>query len=439
MTPSAQLSKQLQWAAKGLQAVAAGQSSTEWLGQCPGALRPGVQALLLSALRQWGTARALRAKMVPKPPAPAVDALLCLGLGLLQQDPPMYPEHTLVSQLVEAAKQEPRTRSLVPLINACLRRYARERVVLGQSLADDPQARWNHPAWWVKQLQKDHPEHAAAILAQARQRPPLVLRINRKKVLLSDWLQRCAQAGIEARPLSDVAVWLPQPVPVQQIPGFDQGECSVQDLAAQRAAPLLLDALGPAPGRPWRVLDACAAPGGKTAHLLESGAVEVCALDVDAQRLKRVQENLARLGLQATTRVADAARTDTWAAPGEWFDAILLDAPCSASGIVRRHPDIPWLRRPGDLPALAAQQKALLQGLWPLLRPGGYLLYGTCSVFKIEGEEQAQAFVAHNTDALRQPAPGHLLPGIGANGGMVGDNSTCEVDGFFYALFQKAS
>ncbi len=437
MTLSPQLSKQLQWAAQGLQAVGKGQSSTEWLEQCPSALRPGVQALLLTALRDAGATQALRVKMVPKPPAPAVDALLRLGLSLLRQDPPMYSAHTLVSQLVEAAKLEPRARALAPLINACLRRYTREREDLEQGLADDVQARWNHPEWWVRQLQKDHPEQWMAILAQARQRPPMVLRLNLNKVTLSDWLQRCAEAAIDARPLGDAAVWLPQPVPVQLIPGFAQGECSVQDAAAQRAAPLLLDALGPTRGRPWRVLDACAAPGGKTAHLLEHGDVEVLALDVDEKRLQRVQENLQRLGLQAATRVANAALPGTWAAPGEWFDGILLDAPCSASGIVRRHPDIPWLRRPSDLAGLAAQQKALLEGLWPLLRPGGVLLYCTCSVFKIEGEDQAQAFVAHNTNARRQAAPGHLLPVNERKGGRVGDNMACEADGFFYALFQK--
>jgi 16S rRNA (cytosine967-C5)-methyltransferase len=433
-----QLWLQLSWAARGLQAVAAGQSSTEWLGQCPSTLRPGVQALLLTALRHWGRARELRALLVPKAPAPAVDAMLCLGLGLLAQEAPMYPEHTLVSQLVEAAKQGPRTRSLAPLINACLRRYSREREALGQVLADDVQARWNHPAWWVEELQKDHPDHWRAILAQAQSHPPMVLRVNLRKVALSEWLQRCAAAGIEARPLEGAAVWLPQPVPVPQIPGFAQGECSVQDWAAQRAAPLLLDALGPARGRPWRVLDACAAPGGKTAHLMEHGEVEVLALDVDERRLQRVQENLQRLGLHATTRVADAARPANWAEPGTWFDGILLDAPCSASGIVRRHPDIPWLRRPEDLKTLAGQQKALLEALWPLLRPGGVLVYCTCSVFKTEGELQVQAFVAHNTDALRRPAVGHLLPVSGGNGAVVGDNQACEPDGFFYALLQKA-
>ena len=441
MTDAPPLSAQLLWAARGLQAVQAGQSSTDWLSQCPPALRPGVQALLLTALRKLGRARALREQLTPKTPAPAVDAMLCLGLGVLLHEPPLYPEHTLVSQAVEAAKSGPRTRAMAGLINACLRRFGRERQALMAATAHEPQARWNHPAWWVKRLRADHPTHWQALLAQAQRRPPLVLRINLQRTSVADWLARCQQAGIEALPLGGVAVHLPKPVPVQQIPGFEQGDCSVQDAAAQMAAPLLLDALGPAPAnRPWQLLDACAAPGGKTAHLLErAGAdAEVLALDVDATRLERVNANLQRLGLRACTLVADAARPDTWASADLAFDGILLDAPCSASGIVRRHPDIPWLRRPDDLAALALQQRQLLQGLWPRLRPGGFLLYCTCSVFKIEGEDQVETFVAHNTDALRRPAPGHLTPNAAGNGASVGDNGVCEADGFFYALLQKA-
>jgi 16S rRNA (cytosine967-C5)-methyltransferase len=293
----------------------------------------------------------------------------------------------------------------------------------------------------VDRLKKDHPSHWQAMLAQAQQRPPLMLRLNPHRTTMADWLRRCGEAGLQAQPMGPWAAWLPKPVPVQQIPGFEDGHCSVQDLAAQMAAPLLLDALGPATqGRPWQLLDACSAPGGKTAHLIEQAgeSAEVLALDMDAQRLQRVNENLRRLGLTAQTLVADAAHPAEWAQPGQMFDGILLDAPCSASGIVRRHPDIPWLRRAQDLDTLARQQKALLQGLWPRLRPGGFLLYCTCSLFKIEGEDQVQTFVAHNTDALRKPAPGHLTPVKGGNGVTVGDNGTCELDGFFYALLQKA-
>jgi 16S rRNA (cytosine967-C5)-methyltransferase len=399
-----------------------------------------VQALLLTGLRRWGLSRALRQVLVPKPPAPAVDALLCLSLGLLTQEPPPYAAHTLVSQAVEAAKSQPRLRALAPLINACLRRCLRERDALLQQVQGQIEARWNHPRWWVEQVQQDHPEAWQQILVQAHQKPPMVLRINPRRTGKADWILRCQNMGIEVHDLPGQAVWLPQPLPVQHIPGFDQGHCSVQDLAAQMAAPLLLSALGQAPsGRRWRLLDACAAPGGKTAHLLECADADVLAMDVDAQRLLRVQDNLQRLGLQARTRAADAAAPETWAQDPDLFDGILLDAPCSASGIVRRHPDIAWLRRPQDLPSLARQQKALLQTLWPRLKPGGFLLYCTCSVFKAEGENQVQAFVAHNTQAIIRPAPGHLVPCSGVNVPSVGDNQACEPDGFFYALLQKAA
>jgi 16S rRNA (cytosine967-C5)-methyltransferase len=216
----------------------------------------------------------------------------------------------------------------------------------------------------------------------------------------------------------------------------------VQDAAAQLAAPLLLKGLAPVvEGAPLRVLDACAAPGGKTAHLLElAGAVpiEVTAIEVDAVRSRRIGETLARLGLEARVRVADAGRPASWW-DGTPFDAILLDAPCTASGIVRRHPDVRWLRRESDTAQLALQQAMLLAALWPLVRPGGRLLYCTCSVFRDEGSHQIEAFLAHNTDARLKPSPGHLLPQSGANAHGVPDNALGDHDGFFYALLEKTS
>jgi len=218
------------------------------------------------------------------------------------------------------------------------------------------------------------------------------------------------------------------------LPGFASGRVSVQDSAAQMAAPLLL---GHVPAHQMhRVLDACAAPGGKTGHLLELGVPHVTALDVDSARCERIGQNLARLGLQAEVIAADAARPDLWW-DGQLFDAILLDAPCSASGIVRRHPDVRWLRRETDIAQLGAIQARLLKVLWPLLRPGGRLLYCTCSVFKAEGQDQAQTFLAHNTNAVLLPSPGHLMPGTGANEGAVPDNPNGDHDGFYFALFEK--
>jgi 16S rRNA (cytosine967-C5)-methyltransferase len=226
---------------------------------------------------------------------------------------------------------------------------------------------------------------------------------------------------------------------VQQIPGFREGECSVQDAAAQLAAPLLLEGLDLRQASPLRVLDACAAPGGKTAHLLEAGppgSLDVTALEVDATRSRRIDETLARLGLSAKVVVADASRPASWW-DGQAYDAILLDAPCTASGIVRRHPDVRWLRRESDIEQLALQQAMLLTGLWPLVRQGGRLLYCTCSVFREEGSHQIEAFLAHNTDARLLPSPGHLLPQSGFNARSVPDNALGDHDGFFYALLEK--
>ena len=221
---------------------------------------------------------------------------------------------------------------------------------------------------------------------------------------------------------------------MQDLPGFAQGVVSVQDGAAQLAAPLLLSGLASA--GPLHVLDACAAPGGKTAHLLEIADCTVTALDVDPARCEKIHQTLQRLGLQAQVLVADAANVSAWW-DGRLFDAILLDAPCSASGIVRRHPDVRWLRRESDIAQLAAIQARLLKALWPLLKPGGRLLYCTCSVFRAEGEDQIQTFLAHNTDAALLPSPGHLMPQSGANGDAVPDNPIGDHDGFYYALLEK--
>ena len=222
------------------------------------------------------------------------------------------------------------------------------------------------------------------------------------------------------------------------LPGFAQGHFSVQDAAAQLAAPLLMDGLATTvTGEPrLRILDACAAPGGKTAHLLELADCDVTALDIDAKRCQRIAQNLDRLGLQAQIVVGDAGRPSDWW-DGRLYDGILLDAPCTASGIVRRHPDVRWLRRPTDIAQLAQVQARLLAALWPLLRPGGRLVYCTCSVFKAEGEQQMQAFTARYDDALQLPAPGHLLPQGGDADAVFPDSLMREHDGFYYALLEK--
>ncbi len=426
--------RQLQATALALAAVQGGQSATLAIDAVDVGLRPGVQALLFAVLRQLGRARALRQALASRAPPPAVDALLCTALALLwREQDAAYDAHTLVNQTVEAARRAPHMRPQAAFVNACLRRFLRERAPMLAASARDPVALWNHPLWWIQRLQQDYPAQWQEILGANNAQPPLSLRVNLRRSSVAAYLDTLQRAGIAARAVGAHGVTLEQARPVLQLPGFAEGLVSVQDPAAQLAAPLLL---GDRVQEPLHVLDACAAPGGKTAHLLELGAGSVTALDVDARRCRRIDENLVRLGLQARVLVGDAAQPQAWW-DGQAFDAILLDAPCTASGIVRRHPDVRWLRRPTDVDQLALVQAQLLHSLWPLLKPGGRLLYCTCSVFKAEGAGQMQTFLAHNTDAQLQTSPGHLLPQFGANGKPVPDNGTGDHDGFFYALLQK--
>jgi 16S rRNA (cytosine967-C5)-methyltransferase len=438
------LAVQLRWAAAMVLAVEQGQSLTAALPSVPGALRPGVQALSFHALRHWGMARALARQLAEREPAPPVRALLGLALTLLlpaQEDRgahPSYPAHTVVDQTIEASRLWPPAHRSGHFLNACLRNFLRQPHTLLEATPSDAEARYNHPFWWIKQLRRDHPLHWQALL-QSNQRPAaMTLRVNRRQVSRPDFLAALRAAGLPAQPAGEDGVVLQQAVPVGQLPGWADGWCSVQDLAAQQAGEMLARPLSPLQAPASRVLDACAAPGGKTAHLAERTAARILALDKDPQRCQRVTENLARLKLQERVelRCADAAAPAGWW-DGEPFDAILLDAPCTASGIVRRHPDVRWLRRPGDVAQLVAQQRALLDALWPLLRPGGWLLYATCSVFRAEGAQQTEAFLQRYTDAALLPSPGHLLPGIPAASAGMDDNLPGEHDGFFYALFSR--
>jgi len=427
--------RQLQAVAQVLQAVSRGQSGTAALDAVAPASRPGVQALSFEVLRSLGQAQALRKLLAPRTPPPMVDALLCTALALLwRPDAARYDAFTLVNQAVECAKKTPAIKPQAAFVNACLRRFLREREALLARTQHDPVARWNHPAWWIEQLQADWPKQWQAILAAADQHAPMVLRVNVRLTTQAQYLVALREAGIAATPVGPAGVVLASACPVQQLPGFADGWVSVQDSAAQLAAPLLLAGLPTSPR--LRVLDACAAPGGKTAHLLELADAAVTALDVDAKRCQRIHQTLGRLGLKAEVIAADAAQVSSWW-NGELFDAILLDAPCSASGIVRRHPDIRWLRRRTDIAQLAAIQARLLAQLWPLLKPGGRLLYCTCSVFRAEGELQIKAFLANNTQAALLPSPGHLLAGMGAQGTLAPDNLIGDHDGFYYALLEK--
>ena len=427
--------RQLQGASSLLLAVRDGQSMTAALLDVDGTLRPGVQALGFHALRWLGRAEALRQQLAKRPPPPEADALLCVALALAwnEKEAP-YSPFVLVDQAVEAAKRSEATTHQASFINGCLRRFLRERDELVAKTDANPQAVWNHPQWWIDRLRKDHPEQWQAILRANNAKASLVLRINCQKTTVAQYISALAAMNIEASAVGESGVVLAQAQPVPSLPGYAQGHFSVQDAAAQIAAPLLMKALPANPN--LNILDACAAPGGKTAHLLELGAARVTALDIDSRRTGRIAQNLQRLGLHAQIVVGDAAKPKAWW-DGQFFDGILLDAPCTASGIVRRHPDVRWLRRPTDIAQLANIQAQLLEALWPLLKPGGSMVYCTCSVFKAEGDNQIQTFLAHHTDARLMPSPGHLLPQSSASGVVIPDNLTGEHDGFYYALLQK--
>ncbi len=436
-TPALPLARLLNHVADAVQAVRAGRSLTDALARCPAEARPGTQALSFHVLRWLGSAQAVRALLAPKAPAPALDALLLSALALLwpTAEAPPYADHTLVDQAVAAARQ--RAKPSAGFVNAVLRRFLRERDALVAAVLGDPVARFNHPRWWIERLQRDWPDRWQALLEADQQHPPMTLRVNARRISAAAYVDRLAEAGLAATARGDHTVVLAQPSPVTRLPGFAQGDVSVQDASAQRAAQLLVGDGRLAPGA--RVLDACAAPGGKTAHLLEQADLDVLAIDSDATRLLRVSETLARLGLSAQTLAADAGEPAAWW-DGRPFDAILLDAPCSASGIVRRHPDVRWLRRAADIDALARTQARLLDALWPLLEPGGRLLYCTCSVFRAEGQDQIDAFLQRQSGAsvpANPPSPGHLLP-LPDNGI---DRSPPDFgavpDGFFYSLIEK--
>ncbi len=372
------------------------------------------------ALRGLGLLEAQLSSLLVTPlKHPGLRYLLLVGLAQLQFT--RAKPYAVVDHAVKAVDPlgVPAARGLV---NAVLRNYLRRRETLTAAHWGEAEVLYGYPAWWIDKLRNQHPDGWKAMVESTNRHPPMTLRVNRRRTDVESMLSALTAAGIDARALGGAAIRV-DPRPVAELPGFAEGLISVQDAGAQTAAPLL-DVLD---GQ--RVLDACAAPGGKTTHLLELADIDLTALDSDARRLERVQANLKRLGLAATVLTGDASQ------PGQWWDGrpfqrVLLDAPCSASGVTRRHPDIRWNRRQGDLLRFSQQQVAFLENVWQVLDGGGKLLYATCSVFREENDSVVESFLARQPDASLEPP----APGLSAGGQILPDD---ERDGFYYALLRK--
>jgi 16S rRNA (cytosine967-C5)-methyltransferase len=383
--------------------------------------RAAIQDISYGTLRHFGEIDFMLGRLLTRADIdPPVRALLATGIQQLAWG--RAAPHAVVDFAVKVASKLNGGRAK-GLVNAVLRNFLRQRDALMTAAQADGIARWNHPAWWVAAMQQAYPAEWESLLVANNQHPPMSLRVNRRKGSRDAYLATLHGAGIAADADGADGIRLRQPVPVDKLPGFADGLCSVQDIGAQWAATLL----GVADG--MRVLDACCAPGGKTGHLLECADIDLLALDADAVRLQRVASNLARLGLAATVRQGDAAKPASWW-DGVPFDRILADVPCSASGVARRNPDIKWLRRPDDFAQFATQQADMLEALWGCLKAGGRLLYATCSVFPQENENQLSNFLARHADARQLPLP----DGLPANGQLLPND---RHDGFFYALLAK--
>ncbi|HYR35419.1 MAG TPA: 16S rRNA (cytosine(967)-C(5))-methyltransferase RsmB [Burkholderiales bacterium] len=420
MKQSATLAAQLADAARIVARVAAGKSLSEEIGRVSEMdSRSALIDLTHGTLRRYGRVQSIveRLSRRARPDAP-VEALLWCALYALASA--RHAEHTVVDEAVKACGLIERWPAK-GYVNALLRAFLRQRSTLEAQLAVEPRAAHQHPDWWIELVRAAYPSAWQEVLAAGNTHPPMALRVNQRRVAVDAYAARLALQGIAVRRVGAEGLLVERPLPIERLPGFAAGEVSVQDAGAQRAAHCLDLHAG------QRVLDACAAPGGKSGHLLELADVALTALEIDASRAARIAPNLQRLGLSAEIKVADASR------PGDWwdgrpFDRILADVPCSASGIARRHPDVKWLRRAADVPAFAERQRAILAGLWRVLAPGGKLLYATCSVFPQENDAVIEAFIAAEPAALRLPAadgaPAQWLP----------DD---EHDGFYYALIAK--
>jgi len=424
------LSEAITIAAQAISEVMSGRSLTEVLDQLEAHERPIVQSLTFDALRKWVRSHELIKQFIPKTPPPEVDHLLSVAIALFLNenvDGKGYAVHTIVDQSVKACTEYDKTLYAKGLVNAVLRKVSLTvQTPQGEtSFPPDPIPMYV-PPWWRANLKRHYSKSWQSILFAQAKRAPLILRVNEKQNTREQYQAALSAAGIASTPITEIshvnlpsALILSDPVPVSELPGFYSGTVSVQDAGAQLAAVLL----SPQPGE--LILDACAAPGGKTAHILELADCKVVALELDGERIGKISGNLDRLRLHSeNVKVlrGDASKAAWW--DGVLFDKILLDAPCSASGIVARHPDIPFLRREADIKSLHQRQRAILSQAWKMLKPEGLLLYVTCSVFPEEGEDQALWFAAEHGNAVRLGAPGQILP-------------TEVNDGFYYALFKK--
>ncbi|MBX9895535.1 MAG: 16S rRNA (cytosine(967)-C(5))-methyltransferase RsmB [Nitrosomonas sp.] len=382
-----------------------------------------IQDFSYGVLRFYGQLEAILNALLTKPLHD--KCLTCLLLVSLYQL--LYSKtqpHVIVDQAVSASRLLAGGKGMQGLVNAVLRNFIRQRESLVEQAAAGDTGRYSHPQWWINKLRQQYPRNFQTVLEASNQRPPMTLRVNQRKIPVADYCRLLAGNAIQAQWLGSNTVQLERPLVVEQLPGFTEGWVSVQDAGAQRAAPLLDVRDG------MRVLDACAAPGGKSMHLLESASISLTILDNDASRLEQVRQNLERLQLTAEHLVCgDAEKTSDW-----WdrrcYDRILADVPCSASGVVRRHPDIKWLRRESDLVKFVKTQRSILNALWKILNKDGKLLYVTCSIFAEENINQIEEFLKSHPDARllplgeEIPVDGQLLPNT-------------QHDGFFYALLQK--
>jgi 16S rRNA (cytosine967-C5)-methyltransferase len=418
----APLAEALAAAAASVARVAAGRSLSaelERAGRDPGA--HAAQAdLCYGTLRRYGRSQAIVTALSRRAGTTdrLVEALLWCSFYALESG--RYAEYTVVDQAARACVAMQRS-GAKGYVNALLRNYLRARAGLEARLGADEVAHYWHPKWWIDRVRAAHPSSWEQVLIAGNTHPPMCLRVNVRRTSPLEYAARLAAEGIAASQVGAAALLLDKPVPVDRLPGFAEGDVSVQDAGAQRAAGMLQLEDG------QRVLDACAAPGGKSSHILETAGVALTALDADAARCAGITRDQERLGLRAQVRAADCTALDTWW-DGAAFDRILADVPCSASGVARRNPDIKWLRREADIAAFAARQARILDALWRTLAPGGKLLYVTCSVFSEENDAVVAAFTSRTPGASRAALPegaaAQLLPGPGH-------------DGFFFALLEK--